>query len=147
MPCADDSKDALDRLLDAISAQAVSEPIQLDDKIIIPVHKVALGVATRMKRTGANYEESEEAKEAKIDGYGAEKHAVDGAAGGGVEITPAAVMIVSNGSSGLDGVKLVPLSPLGESLFDIAEDLLEKIGKRRKPGEKDTGDMTAIIIK
>ncbi len=146
MPCADNSKDALDRLLDAISAQAVSEPIQLEDKIIIPVHTVALGIATKMKHTGENYNESEEAKEAKTDGYGAEKHALDGAAGGGVGITPVAVLLISNGSSGSDGVKVVPLSPPGESLFGIAGDLMERIGKRKKPEEKDTGDMTAIII-
>ncbi|MDD4653004.1 MAG: spore germination protein GerW family protein [Methanothrix sp.] len=146
MPDADVSEDALDRLLVALSAQVVSEPIQLEDKIIIPVHNVALGIATRTKRTGANYEEAEEAKEAETREEGTEKHASDGAAGGGLGITPVAVLIVSNGSSGPDGVKLVPLSSPGESLFGIAGDLMGIMGKRKKPGENETANMAAIII-
>jgi uncharacterized spore protein YtfJ len=143
MPGSDASNDALDRLLDALSAQAVREPIQLEDKIIIPVHKVALGIAIRTKITGAN---NEEAKEGETGDGGTEKHAAEGAAGGGLGITPVAVLIVSNGSSGPDGVKLVPLSSPGESLLGIAGDLMEKIGKRKKPGEKETADMAAVII-
>ncbi|HPS91864.1 MAG TPA: spore germination protein GerW family protein [Methanothrix sp.] len=143
MPGADASEEALDRLLDALSAQAVSEPIQLEDEIIIPVHKVALGIATRMKRTGANYEEANEVENRE---EGTVRHASDGAAGGGVGITPVAVLIVSKGPSGPDGVKLIPLSSPGESLFDIAGDLMEKIWKRKKPGEKETADMAAVII-
>ena len=149
MPGAYVSKDALDRLLDALLAQAVREPIQLEDSIIIPVHKVALGIATRTKRTGANYEEAEEAKDAETGEECIKKHAAEGAAGGGLGITPAAVLILSSGSSGPDGVKLVPLSPSGESLFDIAGDLLEKkgkLGKRKKTAERETANMAAVII-
>jgi|WetSurMetagenome_2_1015567.scaffolds.fasta_scaffold09164_1 uncharacterized spore protein YtfJ len=146
MPDADISEDPLDRLLVALSAQAVSEPIQLEDEIIIPVHKVALGIATRTKRAGANYEEVEEANEAETGEEGAVRHATDGEAGGGVGITPVAVLIVSSDSSGPDGVKLVPLSPSRESLFDIVGDLMEKIGKRKKPEEKETAHMAAVII-
>lgn len=143
MPGTDASEDALDRLLEALSAQAVSEPIQLEDEIIIPVHKVALGIATRTKRASANYEE---ANEAETGEEGAVRPATDGEAGGGVGITPVAVLILSSDSLGPDGVKLVPLSPSRESLFDIAGDLMEKIGKRKKPEEKETAYMAAVII-
>lgn len=146
MPGADASEDALDRLLDALSAQAVSEPIQLEDEIIIPFNKVALGIAIMMKITGANNEEADGAKEAETGEEGTARHEAEGATCGGLGITPVAVLMVSNGSSGPDGVKLVHLSPSGESLFDIAGDLMEKIGKRKKPGERDTADMAAVII-
>lgn len=143
MPGIDSSEDALDGLLDALSIQAVREPIQLEDKIIIPIHKIALGIATRIKHTGKNNEYS---KDAETGEGGAIRHAADGAAGGGVGITPVAVLIVSCGSSGPDGVKVAPISPPGESLFNIAGDLMDKIGKRKKPGKSETGDMAAVII-
>jgi uncharacterized spore protein YtfJ len=137
------SEDALDRLLDALSAQVVLEPIQLDDKIIIPVNKVALGIATMTKGTGENNKEVD-VVETKEDGK--VRDAADEVSGGGLGITPVAVLIISNGSSGPNGVKVVFLSPPEESLFDAAGGLMEKIGKRKKPGEKETADMAAIII-
>lgn len=143
MPDYGASEDALDRLIDALSAQAVREPIQLDDKIIIPVNKVALGIAARMNCSDANNKGADVADTGKDDEA---RHAEEGAAGGGVGITPVAVLIITNGSSGPDGVKVVPISPPTESLFDIAGDLMEKIGKRKKPGENKTGDMAAVII-
>lgn len=136
MPGVDASEDALDRLLDALSAQAVSEPIQIEGKIIIPVHKIALGIGIRIIQ----------ANEAKDGEEGAIRHAAEGAAGCGMGISPVAVLIISNASSGPDGVKVVPLSLTGESLFGIAGDLMDKIGKRKKKGEEETGDMAAIII-
>jgi uncharacterized spore protein YtfJ len=143
MPGVDASEDALEGLLDALSAQAVSEPIQIEDNIIIPVHKIILGFSTRMKRTGENNKETNDAENGE---EGALRNAADGAAGCGAGISPVAVLIISNGSSGPDGVKAVPLSPTGESLFDIAGNLKENIEKRKKKGEKETGDMAAIII-
>ena len=117
----DAKKATLDELFEALSAQLIGEPIELEDKIIIPITKMGMGFGTNIGRTGPDA--SEEVRER----YGA---------GGGVGLFPIAVVIVFKGISGPEGVKVVPLSPPGESLSDIAQVFMERvIGHREKRAE------------
>lgn len=121
MPGVDAKKATLDELFEALSAQLIGKPIELEDKIIIPITKMGLGFGTNIGRTGPDA--SEEVRER----YGA---------GGGVGLFPVAVVIVFKGISGPEGVKVVPLSPPGESLSDIAQVFMERImGHREKRAE------------
>ncbi len=89
----------------------ISEPIELEDKVIIPITKMGMGLCTNMGRTGLD--ESQECLERRT-------------VGGGVGLFPVAVVIVYKGISGPEGVKVVTLSPPGESISDIAHVFMDK---------------------
>jgi len=96
MPGVDAIKATLDELLDALSAQSIiGEPIEMEDKIIIPITKMGMGFGTDIGQTGldASKEGLERCK-----------------ACGGVGIFPVAVVVVFKGIFGPEGVKVVPLS-------------------------------------
>ena len=57
MPGVDAKKATLDELFEALSAQLICEPIELEDKIIIPIAKMGMGFGTNMDRTGPNVSE------------------------------------------------------------------------------------------
>ena len=118
MPGVDAINATLDELFEALSSQLIGEPIELEDMIIIPITKMGMGFGTDIGQTGLD----------------AGKKSLAGCrAGGGVGIFPVAVVIVFKGILGPQGVKVVPLSPPGESLSDIAHVLMEKImGQREK---------------
>ena len=118
MPGVDAINATLDELFEALSSQLICEPIELEDKIIIPITKMGMDLCTDIVRTGPH-----------VSQEGLERCK----AGGGVGIFPIAVVIVFKGILGPEGVKVVPLSPPGESLSDIAHVLMEKImGHREK---------------
>ncbi|MEI8003883.1 MAG: spore germination protein GerW family protein, partial [Methanothrix sp.] len=98
----------LDELLDALSAQSIiCEPIEMDDKFIIPITKMGMGFGTNINMGQRGLDASHESL-AKCS------------AGGGVGFFPVAVVVVFKGISGPEGVKVVPLSPPGESASSIA---------------------------
>jgi uncharacterized spore protein YtfJ len=118
MPGVDAINATLDELFEALSSQLICEPIELEDKIIIPITKMGLGLCTDIGRTGPH-----------VIPEGLDRCK----AGGGVGIFPVAVVIVFKGILGPEGVKVVSLSPPGESLSDIAHVLMENImGQREK---------------
>ncbi len=118
MPGVDAINATLDELFEALSSQLIGEPIELEDKIIIPITKMGMDLCTDIGRTGPH-----------VSREGLDRCK----AGGGVGIFPVAVVIVFKGILGPEGVKVVPLSPPGESLSDIAHVLMEKImGHREK---------------
>jgi uncharacterized spore protein YtfJ len=123
MPGVDAINATLDELFEALSSQLIGEPIELEDKIIIPITKMGLGLCTDIVRTGPH-----------VSPEGHERCK----AGGGVGIFPVAVVIVFKGILGPEGVKVVPLSPPGESLSDIAHLFMAKIMAHR---EKRTDNM------
>jgi uncharacterized spore protein YtfJ len=131
MPGVDANGAALEELFKSLSAQLICGPIELGDKIVIPIAKMGMGFGTNMSRTGANVKED-----------GLERHA----AGGGVGVFPVAVLIIFKGISGPEGVKIVALSTLGESLSDIAHDIMEKMMSHKKMQEKRTDDMAVIKV-
>lgn len=131
MPGVDANGAALDELFKSLSAQLICEPIELEDKIIIPIAKMDMGFGTNMSQT-----------DAKVNKDGLERYA----SGGGVGVFPAAVMIIFKEISGPEGVKVVALSLPEESLSDIAYDLIEKMMSHKKTREKRTDDMAAIKV-
>ena len=121
MPGVDATKATLDELFESLSAQLIGEPIEMGDKIIIPITKMGMGFGTNIGRTGLD-----------VGKEGLERCK----AGGGVGLFPVAVVIVFKGIFGPEGVKVVTLSPPGESLSDIAHVFMEKIiGHREKKAE------------
>ena len=121
MPGVDAIKATLDELFEALSAQLIGGPIELEDKIIIPITKMGMGFGTNIGRTGPD-----------VSKKGLERCK----AGGGVGLFPVAVVIVFKGIFGPEGVKVVTLSPPGESLSDIAHVFMERIiGHREKRAE------------
>lgn len=117
MPGVDAINATLDELFEALSSQLIGEPIELEDKIIIPITKMGMDLCTDIARTGPH-----------VSQEGLERCKV----GGGVGIFPFAVVIVFKGISGPEGVKVVPLSPPGESLSDIAHLFMEKLMSHRE---------------
>jgi len=117
MPGVDAINATLDELFEALSSQLICEPIELEDKIIIPITKMGMDLCTDIVRTGPH-----------VSQEGLERCK----AGGGVGIFPIAVVIVFKGILGPEGVKVVPLSPPGESLSDIAHLFMEKLMAHRE---------------
>ncbi|MCK9440924.1 MAG: hypothetical protein M0Q13_05840 [Methanothrix sp.] len=124
----------LDELFDALSAQLIGDPIELEDKIIIPITKMSMGFGTNinMGRTGPD-----------VSKEGLERCT----AGGGVGIFPAVVVVVFKGIFGPEGVKVIPVSPqLEETIADIAYVVVEKIMGHKNTREKRTDNIVAIKV-
>jgi uncharacterized spore protein YtfJ len=117
MPGIDANADALNELFKALSTLAVCEPIHLEEKIIMPIYKTSLGIGIRMKRIGANVNK-EDANEVETREESLGKRVAGGAVGGGVGVSPVAILIISKGFTGSEGVKVVSLSQPSEALFD-----------------------------
>ena len=121
-------KATVDELLKALSAKNImGEPIETEDKIIIPITKMGMG-------------------------FGAgSAHEADGSsgAGGGVGVFPVAVVILFKGVTGSEGVKVVPLTgahPLAEPVTNIAHIFLEKLIGHKEGGGKKPGHVATIDI-
>jgi uncharacterized spore protein YtfJ len=134
MPAEDAIKATIEELIKALSARnIIGEPIEMDDKIVIPITKMGMGFGTGV-------------------GHGSEdasKGGVAGGAGGGVGVSPVAVVIVFKGVAGPEGVKVVPLaaqSPLAEPISNIAHALMEKLVSRKESSEKKSGDLAKIEV-
>ena len=134
MAAEDAIKATIDELLKALSAKnIIGEPIEMEDKIIIPITKMGMGFGTGI-------------------GHGSEdasKGGVAGGAGGGVGVFPVAVVIVFKGVAGSEGVKVVPLaapSPLAEPVSNIAHMLMERLVSRKESREKKSGNMATIEV-
>jgi len=134
MAAEDAIKATIDELLKALSAKnIIGEPIEMEDKIIIPITKMGMGFGTGI-------------------GHGSEdasKGGVAEGAGGGVGVFPVAVVIVFKGVAGSEGVKVVPLaapSPLAEPVSNIAHMLMEKLVSRKESREKKSGNMATIEV-
>ena len=115
----------IDELLKVLSARnIIGDPIEMEDKIIIPITKMGMGFGT-----GKGWESK---------GNGT----INSKAGGGVGVIPVAIVVVFKGIPGEDGVKIVPLfasSPGNEPLTGIAaaaQTILEKIGASQDKKEK-----------
>jgi uncharacterized spore protein YtfJ len=124
-------KATVDELLKVLSAKNImGEPIETEDKIIIPITKMGMGFGTT------------------IGSKEGDKKAPVGGAGGGAGILPIAVVIVFKGIPGSEGVKVVPLAPhhaVAEPLAQIASHLLSSLS-RHEEGEGKRSPMKTIKI-
>lgn len=128
MAAEDAIKATVDELLKVMSAKnIIGEPIETEDKIIIPLTKMGMGFGAGIA--------------------GEDKGS--GGAGGGGGVFPVAVVIVFKGVTGPEGVKIVPLaapSPLTEPLASIAHIFMEKLIGRKEGGEKKSGRVASIDV-
>ncbi len=133
MAAEDAIKATIDELLKALSAKnIIGEPIEMEDKIIIPITKMGMGFGSGVGQ-----------------GDDARKGEVASAAGGGVGVFPVAVVIVFKNVVGSEGVKVVPLatqSPLTEPVSSIARILVDRLVSRRESGERKSGNIGAIRV-
>lgn len=124
MTAEDNIKATIDELQKVLSANnIIGKPIEMEDKIIVPITKMGMGFGTGSSQCGDNN---------KAGG-------TSGGAGGGVGVFPVAVVIVSKGVAGHEGVKVVPLgtpnripNALSESLGDIALLLIERFSRKKE---------------
>jgi uncharacterized spore protein YtfJ len=132
MPGVDAVKAALDELFESLSAKSIiGEPIELEDKIIIPITKMGMGFGTDIGRI-SRHERKEDLARC--------------GAGGGVGLFPVAVVIVFKGVSGPEGVKVVPLSPPEEPASRIVHIVMEKMMGHKDFREKRAENMAAIKV-
>ena len=131
MTAEDNIKATIDELRKVLSANnIIGTPVEMEDKIIVPITKMGMGFGTGSSQCGESN---------KAGG-------TSGGAGGGVGVFPVAVVIITKGVAGQEGVKVIPLGtqkavPLGasnslsESLGDIASLLMERFSKKKEPSE------------
>jgi len=130
----------MDELLGVLSARnIVGEPIELEDKIIVPITKMGMGFGTGQRKEFRSNE------------------TVKFEAGGGGGIIPVAIVVVFKGIPGEDGVKVIPISgrsPRNQSLSEIAssvQSFLERLAaskERRdmeRKDEKPSKERTIIV--
>jgi uncharacterized spore protein YtfJ len=104
----------------------VGEPIELEDKVLIPVTKFGVGFGTGVgsgKATG---------------GGGGE--GVGGGAGAGAGVSPEAVIVVFKGVKGPEGIKVLPLStpgPVSKALGEIASTIMERMREKKESPKKE----------
>lgn len=96
MSVEDPIKSTLDGLFKVLNIEnVVGEPIESDDKILIPVTRMGMAF-------GAGMGEGEGPAEGSSKGSGA---------GGGAGVEPLAFIVVDKKAEGLDSVKVLPLTP------------------------------------
>ena len=124
----------VDELIKALLAKNImGEPIEMEDKIIIPITKMGMGFGTGSSQCNDNK---------KAGGS-------SGGAGGGVGVVPVAVVIVTKGVAGHEGVKVVPLgSPnaLAESMGEIASVLMERFSRKKESSEEKHDNPPAASV-
>ncbi len=97
----------------------VGEPIEMEDKILIPITKFGVGF-------GAGIGEGSSDK-----GQGGK----GGGAGGGAGVDPVALIVILKGVAGAEGIKVLHLaapSSLAKSISEIAPAILEKMTEKKK---------------
>jgi uncharacterized spore protein YtfJ len=129
MAVEDAIKATVDELLKALSAKnIIGEPIETEDKIIIPLTKMGMGFGTGTAHAELG----------------------PGGAGGGVGVFPVAVVVVFKGVPGSEGVKVIPLAEthsLAEPATDIVHLFLDKLMGHRESRENRPGRVAKIDIK
>jgi uncharacterized spore protein YtfJ len=141
MTAEDNIRATIDELQRVLSANSIiGTPIEMDDKIIIPITKMGMGFGTGSSQCGDNN---------KAGG-------TSGGAGGGVGVFPVAVVIISKGVAGHEGVRVVPLETqnrtpnvLSDSLGDIASGLIERFSRKKQSSEEkhDSPPAASVEVK
>jgi uncharacterized spore protein YtfJ len=119
-------KSILSEVQKAVTVKAaVGEPIEIEDKIFIPIFGVGIGVGGGGR-------------------LGKEQRGGDGGFGGGGGIVPVAVLAVFKGVPGPEGVKILMVKPsatiaqvIGEATSVIMEKLMPSKGKPMPEEKKE----------
>lgn len=127
MSVEDPIKSTLDGLFKVLNIEnVVGEPIESDDKILIPVTRMGMAF-------GAGMGEGEGSPEGSSKGSGA---------GGGAGVEPLAFIVVDKKADGLDSVKVLPLTPpdpLNRAIGEISAVALEAMKEWQKSRNEGTG--------
>ena len=125
-------KATVDELIKALSARNImGEPIEMEDKIIIPITKMGMGFGTGQGREDLS------------------KGVLTSGAGGGVGVFPVAVVIVFKGIPGIEGVKVIPLSgqsAITEPVTSLADNIIEKVARYWESREKKPSHASTVDI-
>jgi uncharacterized spore protein YtfJ len=124
MTVEDNIKATIDELQNVMSANnIIGKPIEMEDKIIVPIAKMGMGFGIGSSQCDNNK---------KSEG-------TSGGTGGGVGVFPVAVVIVSKGVLGHEGVRVVPLgnpNVVSESLSEIASVLIDRFSRKKESSEE-----------
>lgn len=132
MSGSDAKKDTIDELLEALPAWSImGDPMEIEDKIIIPVTKIGMGFGTDMGRKGQDAN-----KEVPIRC----------AAAGGMGIFPVAVVVVFKGVCWPEGVKVIALSPPQDSVKFPGMDMRILVGGETKAGDRAIWPVMRVSI-
>ena len=125
MSAEDQIKAVSEELLKALSTKnVVGEPMEMEDKILIPITKAGLGF-------GAG----------KGEGKGPEGKGVgEGTGGGGgAGVEPIAMVVIFKGVPGPEGIKVLSLtqpSPIGKMLGEMVPKMMEKFEEKKVKKEE-----------
>lgn len=126
MSFSDDVKTVIGEMQNALSVKTViGEPIDVDDKILIPVIKVSMGFGVG-------------------SGRGKGQEGEGGGAGGGGSVTPVAFISIFKGVTGSEGVKILPvkegggLSQIMESMPEVMQKCMKMMRKSDKEAEEES---------
>lgn len=123
---ADSAKKAVDELLRDLSACIFCEPLELQDRIIIPVTRLSLAVGAGRGPSDAGISVSGKSQPSGYGGLGA---------AGGLGISPAGAVVIHRCIAGQQGVEFLPLSTGSERESAASDLILEKvIGSIRRSG-------------
>jgi len=121
----DQIRTTVEGLLKVLSTKnAIGEPIEVEDKTIIPVAKIGMGFGA-----GAGEGKSEKGEGGK-----------GGGAGGGAGVDPIAMVVVFKGVPGPEGVKVMALaapSPIAKFIGEIASSMMEKFRGKKEEAKKE----------
>ncbi len=125
MSAEDQIKTTVEELLKVLAIRnVIGEPIEIEDKTLIPVTKIGMGFGAGMG----------EGKGEKGEG------GKGGGAGGGAGVDPVALIVILKGVPGAEGVKVLPLAapnPIAKSIGEIVPAILEKVKEKKEtPKEK-----------
>lgn len=121
----------VDELLKVLSAKNImGEPMDTEDKIIIPITKMGMGFGAGMR--------SEAASSQGLAG-----------SGGGAGIQPVAVVVIFKGIPGPEGIRVLPLeepSAMAEPLSQVMSMVIDRLSGH-KEGRGASGQSTPIEVK
>ena len=127
MSAEDTIKTTIEELLKVLATKnVVGDPIEMEDKILIPITRIGMGFGAGMGESKGQ------------EGRGG----TGGGAGGAAGTNAVAVVVIFKGVPGPDGIKVLPLqtpSPIAKTIADIASTMMQKVGEQKdtkKEGEK-----------
>jgi uncharacterized spore protein YtfJ len=134
MAAEENIKATIDELQKVLTANnIIGAPIEMEDKIIVSITKMGMAFGAGSSQCGDNK---------KAGG-------TSGGAGGGVGVFPVAVVIVTKGVVGHEGVKVVPLgtpNALAESMGEIASVLMERFSRKKESREEKHDNPTVASV-
>jgi uncharacterized spore protein YtfJ len=124
MSAEDQIKTTVEEILKVLATRnIIGEPIEMEDKTLIPVTRIGMGFGAGMG----------EGKGEKGEG------GKGGGAGGGAGVDPVALIVILKGLPGPEGVKVLPLTapnPMAKAISEITPAIIEKL-KDKKEATKE----------